>query len=168
MAPTERPSRSRLLLAAAGALLLAAAAVAVLSTRPDAANDDTGHAAKGQTANGIWTGRLTPIARQLATTNGEPHPTGAMAVRTTDGTASALGGSGTGRRGASAPVDLVVMRGRFVGYGAKRPAGSPPPRGSVMTVTVDERTGTIAAYSIGQTAPDLASLGDPVELDLGI
>jgi len=166
MAPSTRWFRSRWMLAVLGVVAVAAVAAVVLVAGSTTDDDEPVHRADGPSAAGIQQARLVPIVRDLASSNGEPHPRSATVVRASSGRALLLTSSATSSE-PERPVDLVVVRGNFVGYGTRRPAGSKLPRGSVMTITVDAGKGEIVGYSIGGPVPDLRELGDPVDLDLG-
>lgn len=60
---------------------------------------------------------------------------------------------------------LIAVRGRFVAKDAMYPSGAKPPRGTVLTLVVDARTGMTMDAGISDQYPDLAKLG-PVTTDL--
>jgi hypothetical protein len=59
---------------------------------------------------------------------------------------------------------LIAIRGHFVGD-PPRPPGSRAPTGSVMTMVVDATTGKVTDGGLGNSYPDLSTLG-PVTTDL--
>jgi len=61
------------------------------------------------------------------------------------------------------PVVAVQVRGKFVGYGAKVPAGHTLPTGSVLKVELDSG-GRVLGWGIGDQVADLAQLGEVVRL----
>ncbi len=100
---------------------------------------------------------IKDIALQMAATNGETAPTSLEYVATTRQAAAQL----TAQAGVDSdqPVYLVSVHGAFVGHMAKRPAGTAEPQGTVLTVTIDPKTGRITDWGIEQTTPKLTSLG---------
>ncbi len=61
---------------------------------------------------------------------------------------------------------LIAIRGHFSFSDAPRPAGAPPPSGSVITLVLDAASGEVADTGVSNTYPDLARLG-PVRTDRG-
>jgi hypothetical protein len=64
----------------------------------------------------------------------------------------------TGAPWASSSVDIITMRGDFEAYG-RIPRGQPVPTGTVLTFVVDAQSGFVEIISIGNAAPDLATVG---------
>lgn len=60
---------------------------------------------------------------------------------------------------------LIAIRGHFVWTSASVPPGAKPPKGRVITLVVDARTGQVTDGGIGNRYPQLAKLG-PVTTDL--
>jgi hypothetical protein len=58
------------------------------------------------------------------------------------------------------PVSLVVMQGAFTLQDAHVPVGVGPPKGSVLDLIINERTGAV----MGQILPSPAALGDQLPL----
>ncbi len=56
-------------------------------------------------------------------------------------------------------IYLIAIRGQFIYRMAKRPAGQPPPEGTVMTLIVDADTGRILDVGIHTRYPRLEELG---------
>lgn len=61
---------------------------------------------------------------------------------------------------------LIAERGRFVAKNYMGPSGSHPPRGTVITLVVDARSGVGFDFGISNRYPDLRRLG-AVHTDLG-
>lgn len=61
---------------------------------------------------------------------------------------------------ADAAALVMVAAGRIVGHSAHRPAGRPPPRGSMLYQVIDPIDGLPMAWGIANTEPDLPALGD--------
>jgi hypothetical protein len=105
---------------------------------------------------------LRVVAARVAALNGDPHPTKAIAVRSTR-KAAVIASSG-------ADVDtdqssyLIVLHGHFVGYAAKLPRGAPLPQGSVLTIVVDANTNLVTDWGISDRTPDTSSLGEKTSL----
>lgn len=60
---------------------------------------------------------------------------------------------------------LIAIRGHFIAIDASYPPGGKPPRGTVLTLVVDARTGRVTDGGLGYSYPRLARLG-PVTTDL--
>jgi hypothetical protein len=60
---------------------------------------------------------------------------------------------------------LIAVRGSFVFNNATRPAGAAAPRGTVMIIYLNARTGAYMGRGLGDRYPDLDKLG-PVTTDL--
>jgi hypothetical protein len=150
----------------AGALLgLAATATAVVLVVGSAAADDRGgYAVNGSAGAGMSDAELAALARKTAGDNGEDAPE-AVALRTTSRAALAVTDPAVTTADDDVPVDLVVMEGDFVARYAKLMQGAPLPTGTVLTMTVDPRTGDMLGYSVGRRVPNLSTLGRPVALD---
>ena len=54
---------------------------------------------------------------------------------------------------------LIAERGRFVAKDASYPAGGHPPKGSVITLVVDARTGDVLDFGLSDRYPRLRKLG---------
>jgi hypothetical protein len=57
------------------------------------------------------------------------------------------------------PTYLIAIRGQFTYWLAERPAGQPPPEGTVMTLVVDAETGRLYDVGIHTMYPRLEELG---------
>ncbi len=104
---------------------------------------------------------IVTMAEQQAKENGDPTPTGAIAVSTTRGAAMHAAAVGV-VNGPTIPVWLVVLHGHFKDRHASVPAGQPLPAGHVILFTVNKRTHQIMDFGIGNRSPKLSSLG-PIE-----
>jgi hypothetical protein len=60
---------------------------------------------------------------------------------------------------------LIALRGSFVLNNATRPAGAAAPRGIVMIIFLNARTGALMGRGLGDRYPDLDRLG-PVTTDV--
>ena len=60
---------------------------------------------------------------------------------------------------------LIAVHGHFVALGAPIPPGARPPRGTVITLVLDARTGRVTDAGLSNRYPPLAELG-PVSTDL--
>jgi hypothetical protein len=107
--------------------------------------------------------RLRAVATRVAALNGDPHPTKAIAVRSTRKAAV------TASSGADVDTDqssyLIVLHGHFVGHAAKVPREAPLPQGSVLTIVVDARTNSFTDWGISDRTPDTSSLGSETSLE---
>ena len=103
------------------------------------------------------------IAQTLAEQAGDPTPT---LIQHVEGTRAQLNASDSGGvvSGPEASY-LIAERGSFVANGFPRPAGSPVPTGSVITIIIDAVTGQITDEGIENRYPKLSALG-PVATDL--
>jgi hypothetical protein len=106
--------------------------------------------------------KLREVAAHVASLNGVPHPTGAIAIPSTRKAANTVDS------GADVDTDqpsyLIVLHGRFVGRVAHVPPGAPLPRGSVLTIVVDADTGLVTDWGISDHKPDTSSLGKETPL----
>jgi hypothetical protein len=94
-------------------------------------------------------------ALAMAAMHGEESPTGVEVVATTRKAAQRAVGAGD-QLDSDQQVHLVQLRGDFVG---RAPQGEKLPRGSVLTVTVDAKTGKVTDTSLTGERQDLAKLG---------
>ncbi len=60
---------------------------------------------------------------------------------------------------------LIAVRGAFVLNNASGPPGAKPPKGTVLTLVVDAKTGATLDFGVADRYPDLKKLG-PVTTDL--
>jgi hypothetical protein len=104
--------------------------------------------------------KLRVVAARVAALNGDPHPTKAIAVRSTRKAAV------TASSGADVDTDqssyLIVLHGHFVGHTA--PRGASFPQGSVLTIVVDASTNLVTDWGISDRTPDTSSLGSETSL----
>ncbi|MBB1159398.1 hypothetical protein [Amycolatopsis dendrobii] len=99
---------------------------------------------------------LLGVAKRLAAANGESSPADIRYVKTDRNALKYIDGT---QPKANDPVYLIQMTGNFVGYAAKIPRGSNAPRGNVLTVTVDAKSGHMLGWSILVEPHDLATFG---------
>ena len=104
--------------------------------------------------------KLRVVAARVAALHGDPHPTKAIAVRSTRKAAV------TASSGADVDTDqssyLIVLHGHFVGHTA--PRGASFPQGSVLTIVVDASTNLVTDWGISDRTPDTSSLGSETSL----
>jgi hypothetical protein len=67
----------------------------------------------------------------------------------------------TGRPWGDSAVDVVTMRGQFTANGP-HPAGMPAPTGTVLTLTIDAKSGRVVAQSLRNTPTDLRQINPAV------
>lgn len=60
---------------------------------------------------------------------------------------------------------LIAVRGKFVLHDVSSPPGAKPPKGTVLTLVLDAKTGRTLDFGVQDRYPDLAKLG-PVTTDL--
>lgn len=60
---------------------------------------------------------------------------------------------------------LIAVRGSFVLTDATRPAGAATPRGTVMIIYLNARTGALMGRGLGDRYPDLEKLGPVTSAD---
>jgi hypothetical protein len=104
--------------------------------------------------------KLRRLALRTARADRDPHPTSARAYLTTYGTAMRVFGWGGGHR--KQHVYVIILRGRFVDYGATGPPRAAPPRGTMVFLVWHPRRG-VTDYGIGKTV-DTHLLGRGVSL----
>ncbi|MGW7538088.1 hypothetical protein [Amycolatopsis sp. NPDC054798] len=104
---------------------------------------------------------LLATARRVASANDEADPSDVRCVKTDRYTLRHLDGT---RPTSNDPVYLIQLTGNFVGYAAKIPLGSKPPRGNALTVTVDANSGQMLGWSILLEPHDLAEFGEVFSL----
>ncbi len=116
------------------------------------------------TASGRFRGVRVPmlvyvLALHEAADNGDRHPTSVQWVKTTR--QPAVSSQSRDRVGSPhRPVYFVVLHGHFIdrnAYYIGRAAGAP--RGSVLSFTIDRRSGQILDFALGNHNPDYAKLG---------
>lgn len=102
------------------------------------------------------------VALRIAAANGDPTPRAISLVPTTRGAANDID------TGATVDTDeavlMVSMQGDFVGNFASGPSHGFTPRGSVLSFTYDAATGQTLDLSLGPLKPNLAQLGQVIEL----
>ncbi len=64
------------------------------------------------------------------------------------------------------PTYVLVVEGDFVAVNAPRPAGTPAPDGSVVTMVIDPSIGGVLDFGLRNSIPDLTALG--LGADLGL
>jgi hypothetical protein len=149
-----------------GALAAAVAAIAVLmlvlrgSTGDDGPNP--GHVNR---ASGTLTDRqIADIATRFAKANGDSTPTSIVALAAPHRAAidAAMPGSEISDDGID--VDVIVIRGHFTGDNTKAPQAHRVPTGKVITLVIDDSSGQVTDWSLGNHDPDLSSLGTQTRL----
>lgn len=63
--------------------------------------------------------------------------------------------------GGNLPVYFVILHGHFVDNSAPRPPGGQPPRGSILTDTIEIKTGRILDFGISKSEPNFSKIGKP-------
>lgn len=106
--------------------------------------------------------RIERTARQIARTNGEPHPRGAKIVRTTRTAMLAVVGGGA--KAFDADVWAVTMQGNFTIN--RGPYGSEPPTGTVLTLALELDGNRVLSLVLNTVVPDLSRLGAVSALEL--
>src|SRR6516165_859620 len=119
---------ARAAVAAAGLLLTGAAGA-------QAAGQPTGKPVPGGPVPAAAVKKLTAEANYLVKHEGNVRPTWAKAVVTTHRQALRSCTPGDTTPG-NPTVYLVAMKGHFVDYGAPRPVGTPPPKGTYVCFDV--------------------------------
>jgi hypothetical protein len=101
------------------------------------------------------------VALNQASLMGENNPTGVTYVPSTRVTAvEAISGDVLASDDAR-PVYVVTMDGSFVDSMAFVPEGSPPPKGTHLTLVLDATNLSVLDLSLTPTEPPLAKLGVP-------
>ena len=107
------------------------------------------------------------LARYQAAANGDRHPTAVEWVRTTRQLA-VFSQSRDRVDSPSRPVYFVVLHGHFVDRNAYYIGGAAEaPRGTVMSFTIDRKTGQVLDFALGRRSPDYAKLGRPHRFSFG-
>jgi hypothetical protein len=156
----DGPSRSGRLAIAAVALAVFVAAFALVartfderSTPGSTASGTHPTSAPGTDVAPTW---LSDEAAAMAAANGDARPSAAQWVLTDANTAAPAVGLESGDPSLS--VYLVVMRGDFIAYQAKTPAGASLPQGTVMTFTADAESRSITDWGVSDVVPDVPGL----------
>jgi hypothetical protein len=163
--------RGRLRAFRAGLLLvtLVAASVAIrgITSHASASSSKTPRVVSAPSAGPATLTDIAAFAQHAAAVDGDSHPVGIQAVRTTEDAAMRLMYPGEasvpGATVDTSPVYLVTMHGRFTAYNAPYGIGKPP-RGSVYTFTVSAATGQIRDINLSDRAPELQKAGAVVRL----
>lgn len=110
---------------------------------------------------------MVVLAWWEAVTNGDRHPTAVQWVRTTRQLAvSSQSGDRVDSPGRQ--VYFVVLHGRFVDNNAYfLGSGANAPRGTVLSFTIDRRSGQILDFALGNRNPDYAKIGRPHRFGFG-
>jgi hypothetical protein len=107
------------------------------------------------------------LARYQAAANGDQHPTSVEWFRTT----RQLAVSSQSRDrvdSPSRPVYFVVLHGHFVDKNAYYIGGAAKaPRGTVLSFTIDRKTGQVLDFALARRSPDYAKLGRPHRFSFG-
>ena len=101
--------------------------------------------------------QIMKIALRAAAADGDPKPSLIQHVTGTRYRANLVAGGDIVP--GSAWCYLVAERGRFIAKGASYPAGGHPPKGSVITLVVNARTGGVLDFGISDRYPQLRKLG---------
>lgn len=100
------------------------------------------------------------LAAAQAHAYGNRGPTLVQWVKTTR--QKAVSAENAGRvDGGSLPVYFVILHGHFVDNFASHPAGAKPPRGRILTDTIEIKTGRTLDFGIGNGEPDFSKIGKP-------
>ncbi|MGZ4125516.1 MAG: hypothetical protein ACXVQU_08185 [Actinomycetota bacterium] len=160
------PSRPRRLAIAAAALAVFVAAFAFVTTsfgqRSSPRATPTGFRSTSVPGSHMAPTWLSDEAATMAAANGDASPSSAQWVLTDADTAAPAVGLENGDPGLE--VYLVVMRGDFIAYQAKAPAGASLPRGTVMTFTADASSRTITDWGVSDVVPQIPGL-QPLALE---
>ena len=105
---------------------------------------------------------VAAVAQRIAAIAGDGHPSSAEFVYTTRQAAVGLDGETVD---SDPPVYLVVLHGNFVYKYARGPG--PPPRGTVLTVTIDAATGDSLDLGLGNGPVAASRLGTVRPLAVG-
>jgi hypothetical protein len=106
------------------------------------------------------------VARRQAALNGDPHPNRADWVMTTRQQAVSSQSRDrvdSGQR----PVYFVVLQGHFVDRNAyylgrgKKGSSTNAPRGTVLTFTIDRKSGEVLDFALGNSSPNYSKIGPP-------
>jgi hypothetical protein len=106
---------------------------------------------------------LSSVVASVAASFGDSNAT-AQSVRTTRSRANAL--SSGAIVDTDQPVDLVILRGSFVGHNARVPRGQPLPVGSYLVLVVDAATNLVLDSGVTDRTIDLAPFGPSTTLAL--
>jgi hypothetical protein len=104
--------------------------------------------------------KLLEIARKAARQAGDPRPTLVQYAKGTHARDNVVA-SGDIVPGDEV-CDLIAVRGHFIAKDAQAPPGAPDPTGSVLTLVVNAKSGSVFDFGIGNTYPRLAELGSVV------
>lgn len=104
------------------------------------------------------------LAARLAAINGDARPASASWVQTTRQTAVSANSQDT--VDSNQTVYYVVLHGNFVDKNAYLPVGASPPRGTVLTFTVDVQTQSVLDTSLSDNEPDMARVGGGAPLTI--
>jgi hypothetical protein len=122
----------------------------------------TGFRSPSPPANHVAPTWLAAEAATMAAANGDAIPSSAQWVLTDADTAAPAVGLESGAPGLE--VYLVVMRGDFLAYQAKVPAGASLPRGTVMTFIADASSRKITDWGVSNVVPEIPGL-QPLALE---
>jgi hypothetical protein len=97
-------------------------------------------------------------AADFAAGAGDGSPTDVQEAQSTRGhaVAEAVGGDTISD---TTPSTTVTMHGHFVLDDVPRPQGTAPPTGSVLTLVIDNASGSVTDVGLTDSAPNLARVG---------
>lgn len=112
------------------------------------------------------------LARRQAASNGDPHPTRADWLKTTRQQAVSSQSSDRVDSGGR-PVYFVVLHGHFVDENAyylgrgKKGSSANAPHGTVLSFTIDVKSGDVLDFALGNSSPNYSKIGTPHRFTLG-
>lgn len=162
--------RARVVLVLGSVAIAVAAAGTALSTTDDVAKqrEISADKAKMRTARKVAAPTPTEIsavrdlALRVAAANGDASPRAIHLVPTTRGAANGIDTGATVNTDEA--VLMVSMQGDFVANFASGPSSGNAPRGRVLTFTYDPAAGQTLDLSVGPLKPNLAQLGEVIDL----
>lgn len=157
-------AKSVRLIAGLGIAAAMACGIAVARAGSSPASAPARHAADAVSAVSL----INAFALRAAARDGDAYPASIRTVSTTEDRAAQLLEPAAPRlAGAKAdltPVYLVTMVGHFTAYDAPVLGGTPLPTGTVMSFTVDRRTGQVRDVQLSTRTPRLSSAGPVMAL----
>jgi hypothetical protein len=159
----SRPRRVAIAVAALAVFLVAFAFVITsFGQRSTPGAMPTGFSSTPAPDNQVAPTWLSAEAATMAADNGDATPSSAQWVLTDADTAAPAVGLESGAPGLE--VYLVVMRGDFLAYQAKVPAGASLPTGTVMTFMADVSSRKVTDWGVSNVVPEIPGL-QPLALE---
>ncbi|HUZ14819.1 MAG TPA: hypothetical protein VMU72_01410 [Gaiellaceae bacterium] len=116
----------------------------------------------GRVPSGVYV-----LARYQAAANGDRGPIAVQWVKTTRQLAVSSQ-SGDRVDSPSRPVYFVVLHGHFVDENAYYMGGAArAPRGTVLSFTIDRKSGRVLDFALAKKSPDFSKLGRPQRFSFG-